>query len=65
MANKNPLCLWTAIETDPNRPSPRCFIIEKSFNFGGIIVYLLISLRVINLAEPSQELVELPNFVEA
>jgi hypothetical protein len=37
---------------------------EKSANSGGIMVYLQISLRVINLAEPSQELVGLPNFVE-
>lgn len=63
-ATKRPVTLWIAIETAPNLPSPKCLIIKKSYSLGGWIYSFLIYLRFKNLAELSQELVGLPNFVE-
>ncbi len=64
IATKRPHCLWIAIETAPNLPYPKCFIIKKSYNDGIFDVYFLHYFKVKYLWEFYDELVGLPNLVE-
>lgn len=51
MATKSPVFLWIAIETAPNLPSPKFFIIAKSSSVGGRIDSFFIYLSVRNLID--------------